>query len=106
MARASGPTWLSPRCSTRRASCAASKITRDLTERRAHEERLRQSEERFRILLEGIEDYAIFLLDPEGRVTSWNTGAQHMTGWNAEEIVGHSFERFFTAEDLARGAPA
>ena len=83
-----------------------SKITRDLTERRAHEERVRQSEERFRLLLEGIEDYAIFLLDAEGRVTSWNTGAQKMTGWSPDEIVGHSFERFFTPEDLARGAPA
>jgi PAS domain S-box-containing protein len=83
-----------------------SKITQDLTERRAHEERVRQSEERFRLLLEGIEDYAIFLLDPEGRVTSWNTGAQKMTGWTAAEIVGHSFERFFTSEDLENGAPA
>ena len=83
-----------------------SKITRDLTERRAQEDRVRQSEERFRLLLEGIEDYAIFLLDPEGRVTSWNTGAQKMTGWTADEIVGHSFELFFTPEDVTRGAPA
>jgi len=83
-----------------------SKITRDLTERRAQEERVRQSEERFRLLLEGIEDYAIFLLDQEGRVTSWNTGAQKMTGWTADEIVGHSFELFFTPEDVTRGAPA
>ena len=52
-----------------------SKVTRDLTERREQEERLRQSEERFRLLLEGVQDYAIMMLDPEGRVSSWNTGA-------------------------------
>ena len=83
-----------------------SKITRDLTERRASEERLRESEERFRILLEGIEDYAICLLDPEGRVTSWNAGAQRITGYQAEEIVGQSFERFYSADDVAAGRPA
>ena len=83
-----------------------SKITRDLTERRAQDERMRQSEERFRLLLEGIEDYAIFMLDPEGRVTSWNTGAQKMLGFPPEEIVGHSFERFFGEDDRAHGAPA
>ena len=82
-----------------------SKITRDLTERRAGEERLRISEERFRILLEGIEDYAIFMLDPEGRVTSWNTGAQRINGYRPEEIIGESFERFFTPEDLEAGRP-
>jgi PAS domain S-box-containing protein len=83
-----------------------SKITRDLSERRAHEERLQQSEERFRLLLEGIEDYAIHMLDPEGRVTSWNTGAERITGYTAEEIIGQSFERFFTPEDIAAGRPA
>jgi PAS domain S-box-containing protein len=82
-----------------------SKITRDLTERRASEERLRRSEERFRVLLEGIEDYAIFMLDPEGRVTSWNTGAERITGYAASEIIGESFERFFTPEDLEAGKP-
>ena len=83
-----------------------SKITRDLSERREHEERLRQSEERFRLLLEGIEDYAIFMLDAEGRVTSWNTGAERITGYTPEEIIGQSFERFFTPEDIAAGRPA
>ena len=83
-----------------------SKITRDLTERRAHEETMRQSEERFRLLLEGVEDYAIFMLDPDGRVTSWNTGAQRITGYHADEVIGTSFERFFIPEQRAAGHPA
>jgi PAS domain S-box-containing protein len=83
-----------------------SKITRDLTERREQEQLLRASEERFRILLEGIEDYAIILLDPDGRITSWNTGAQRITGYRADEVIGQSFERFYSAEDVAAGRPA
>jgi PAS domain S-box-containing protein len=83
-----------------------SKITRDLTERREQEERLRRSEERFRLLLEGIEDYAIYMLDPEGRVTSWNNGAQRITGYTADEIIGQSFERFYRPEDVASGRPS
>jgi PAS domain S-box-containing protein len=83
-----------------------SKITRDLTERRRHEEILRQSEERFRLLLEGVEDYAIYMLDPDGRVTSWNAGAQRITGYRAEEIIGQSFERFYLPEDVDAGRPA
>ena len=83
-----------------------SKITRDLTERRAHEERLRHSEEGFRLLLEGVQDYAVIMLDPEGRVTSWNAGAQRITGYSPEEIIGHSFERFFQPSDVAAGHPA
>ncbi len=83
-----------------------SKITRDLTERRRQEERLRESEARFRLLLDGIEDYAVCMLDPEGRVTSWNSGAERITGYMAEHIVGQSFERFYTPADVAAGRPA
>ena len=90
-----------------------SKITRDLSERRAAEERLRkseqelrQSEERFRLLLEGVRDYAIMMLDQEGRVTSWNAGAERILGYDAHEALGQSFQRFFLPEDVARGLPA
>jgi PAS domain S-box-containing protein len=82
------------------------KITRDLSERRAQEERLRESEEGFRLLLEGVEDYAVLMLDTEGRVTSWNSGASRIMGYTSEEIIGHSFERFFSPADVAAGRPA
>ena len=83
-----------------------SKITRDLTERRENEERVRRSEERFRLLLEGVEDYAIFMLDESGRVSSWNSGAQRISGYAADEILGQHFERFYSADDIALGLPA
>ncbi len=82
-----------------------SKITRDLTDRREYEETLRRSEERFRLLIEGVVDYAIFMLDPEGLVTSWNSAAERIHGYKREEILGKHMARFFPAEDIAAGRP-
>ena len=82
-----------------------SKITRDLSGRRAQEEALRQSEERFRLLIEGVTDYAVFLLDPQGIVASWNSGAERIKGYGREEILGRHFSRFYCAEDVEAGKP-
>ena len=72
------------------------KITRDMTERRAAQEALIESERRFRLLVQGVTDYAIFMLDPEGRITNWNSGAERAKGYKAEEIIGDHFSRFYT----------
>jgi PAS domain S-box-containing protein len=82
------------------------KITRDLSERRRHEEALRESEERFRLMVDSVRDYAIILLGPDGTVQSWNSGAQMITGYSPSEIVGQHYGSFFRPADLARGKPA
>jgi len=81
------------------------KVTRDLSERRAAAEALRQSEERFRMLVDGVRDYAIYLLDPQGIVTTWNAGDERVKGYIGAEIIGHSFKRFFPAADVLSGKP-
>jgi formate hydrogenlyase transcriptional activator len=81
-------------------------VIRDITERKMAQESLRQSEERFRLLVDGARDYAIFMLDPDGRVTSWNPGAEHIKGYRGEEIIGRHFSQFYTQEDADSGRPA
>jgi len=75
------------------------KITRDLTDRR-------EVELQYRRLIEGITDYAIYSVDPEGRVTSWNSGAKRLKGYEAEEVIGQNFSKFYTPEDVAANLPA
>jgi PAS domain S-box-containing protein len=82
------------------------KVTRDVTERKKAQDELRRSEERFRLLVQGIKDYAIYMLDPVGRVTNWNPGAERFKGYTADEIVGEHFSRFYTEEDRQTGLPA
>ncbi|NNU64466.1 MULTISPECIES: PAS domain-containing sensor histidine kinase [unclassified Rhizobium] len=81
------------------------KITRDLTERRAAEQTIRQSEEQFRRLVQGVSDYAIYMLDPHGHVSSWNFGAERIKGYRPQEIIGRHFSTFYTPEDREAGVP-
>jgi PAS domain S-box-containing protein len=89
------------------------KVSRDITarkeaevaEKRAREES-RQSEEQFRLLVDGVKDYAIFMLDKAGCVVTWNTGAERIKGYRADEIIGRHFSCFYTREDIEAGKPA
>jgi PAS domain S-box-containing protein len=82
-----------------------SKITRDLSERQRQEELLRQSEERLRLLVDSVKDYAIYMLDPEGRVVSWNAGAERIKGYRAPEIIGRHFSAFYPQDARRRKWP-
>jgi len=82
------------------------KVTRDLSQLLHSEQALLASEERFRLLVQGVRDYAIYMLDPFGRVSNWNAGAQLIKGYAAHEILGQHFSRFYTPEDRERGEPA
>jgi PAS domain S-box-containing protein len=81
------------------------KITRDLTDRKMAEETLKQSEQQFRLLVQSVTDYAIYMLTPDGRVSNWNPGAQRIKGYLPEEVIGQHFSMFYTPEDRAAGEP-
>ena len=82
------------------------KVTRDVTARREAEEQLRQSTEVFQLLVSSVRDYAIFMLDPEGNVATWNAGAERIKGYKPHEIIGSHFSRFYPEEDKRNGKPA
>jgi PAS domain S-box-containing protein len=81
-------------------------LIRDITERKKAETALRESEELYRMLVEDMKDYAIYMVNPEGRIMSWNTGAERIEGYPAEEIIGQPWACLFTPEDIKRGLPA
>jgi PAS domain S-box-containing protein len=81
------------------------KVTRDMTERRQAQQELIASEQRFRRLVESVVDYAIFQLDPNGIISTWNTGAARIKGYAADEIIGRHFRSFYTPEDVQAGVP-
>ena len=77
----------------------------DITARKQAQEALQESDQRFRLLVEGVQDYAIFMLDPIGQITSWNSGAERIKGYQPQEIIGQHFSCFFSREDVERGKP-
>lgn len=81
------------------------KVTRDVTDKRAAERALLESEQRFRLLVQGVKDYAVYMLDADGYVSNWNPGAQAIKGYSADEIVGKHFSSFYTEEDRQAGEP-
>jgi PAS domain S-box-containing protein len=81
------------------------KVTRDITQRRNAEQALAASEQQFRLLVQGVSDYAIYMLSPEGIVTNWNAGAERIKGCTADEAIGTHFSRFYTEADRAAGLP-
>ncbi len=81
------------------------KIARDISNKREIDEALRASEQRFRLLVQGVRDYAIYMLDPDGKVSNWNVGAQAIKGYSEREIVGQHFSIFYTEDDRQAGAP-
>ena len=81
------------------------KITRDLSDQRRAQEALRRSEQQLRLLVQGVTDYAIYMLDEQGHVSSWNAGAERIKGYRPEEIIGEHFSRFYTEEERATGVP-
>jgi len=82
------------------------KITRDITERNKAADALKESERHFRLLVNGVTDYALYMLDPTGVITNWNVGGQRIKGYRPEEIIGQHFSRFYTNSDQAAGRPA
>lgn len=85
--------------------CGFGKVTRDMTESRAARQKLKESEELVRLLVSSVSDYAIFMLDPEGYVTSWNAGAEKIKGYTPEEIIGKHFSVFYPIEERSSGKP-